>query len=159
MALLGEPRSTMDLDVLILAEPETWERLVAAAQRHDLRPRVPDPIPFARLSRVLLMQHGASGVPVDVSLGVLPFERQAVANATSVQVHDTQIPVPRPEDLLIMKAFAHREIDLADMPRLIRANPQIDLAYVRARVAEFASLTESPEMLEDFDRIVRRAEG
>ena len=44
----------------------------------DLIPRIENADEFARNNRVLLLKHQETGIPVDISLGVLPLEIEAV---------------------------------------------------------------------------------
>ena len=155
-SILGEPRATLDLDLLVLAEQARWAGLVDAAATYQLHPRISDALAFAMRSRVLLLSHEPSSVPVDVTFGALPFERDAIAQRGVVELRGLRVPVPRVEDLIIMKAVAHREIDLGDVYRLLRTNHDVDLVYTRERIAEFASVLDSPEILDDFDRAARR---
>jgi len=53
------------------------------------------------------VRHKPSGLDADVVLGSLPFEKETVARAVWVEVSGVRVPLPRPEDLIIMKAMAH----------------------------------------------------
>jgi hypothetical protein len=88
---------------------------LASGKRFGIVTRIPNALEFAIQSRVLLLRHETSGVPIDVSMGALPFEEMAIKRAVQMAVGDFQIPVPTPEDLLVMKAIAHRPRDLADI--------------------------------------------
>ena len=52
------------------------------------------------------MRHEPSGLDADVVLGSLPFERETVARAVWVEVSGVLVPLPRPEDLVVLKAVA-----------------------------------------------------
>ena len=89
-------------------------------------------------------------------LGGLSFERNAVSHA---QVHDiggVSVKLPRIEDLLIMKAIAHRPQDLLDVDALLAAYPDADLDSVRQWVREFGTATAMSDLLVDFDKAVQR---
>jgi hypothetical protein len=68
-----------------------------------------------REARVLLLRHAASRIDIDIAFAALPFERQALSRARWVHVSGLEVPLPTPEDLIIMKAIAHRPRDLADV--------------------------------------------
>ncbi len=152
--LLGRPRITRDVDAVVLLEDSRWKSFLAAGGEWGLFPRVEDALGFARRSRVLLLQHRPSGVEVDVSLGALPFEEEAVARATLVDVGELRIPLPTPEDLIIMKAIAHRPNDLADISGLLDAHPKLDWRRIRRWVGEFAEVLEMPEILTDLEKLL-----
>src|SRR5262249_39341107 len=85
-SLLGRPRVTRDLDALVILEPEAWPEFLAKGKEHGFAPRISDAIAFAGRSRMLLLIHEPSQIAVDVSMGLLPFEEQAVTGARPVTV-------------------------------------------------------------------------
>lgn len=155
-SLLGRPRTTRDVDAVIWIGDDLLEHFYEAAPEYGLSPRLPDTLPFARESRVLLMHHATSHIDVDVVLGSLPFEREAIESAQEVQFQDVTLPLPRPEDLVIMKAVAHRPRDAADVQAVLEAHPRLDRDRVRGVVGEFAQAIETPELLEDLEAVFAR---
>ena len=153
-SLLGRPRATRDVDgLVILAEPE-WEGFLAAAVRFHIEPRIAEPLEFARQARILLMRHAPSGIDLDVSLGALPFEVDAVAHAREHDVAGIAIRLPRPEDLIVMKAVAGRPRDRSDIESLLDAHDELDIARVREVVGGFTEALAAPELLADLDAIL-----
>jgi hypothetical protein len=71
--------------------------------------------------------------------------------ATVVQIAGTTVPLPSPEDLVIMKAVAHRERDLHDIDGLLATHPDLDARRVRRWVRSFADALENPELYDDLD--------
>lgn len=65
----------------------------------------------------------------------------------------------RVEDLLVMKAIAHRSKDLQDIEVLLEAHPDVDLNVARQWIREFAVAATMPELLDDFEQAVSRARG
>lgn len=114
-SLLGKPRLTADADAMLLLSLEEIPQLVARAEEEGLVRRLPNVIEFAQRSRVVLLQHAASGINVDISLGFLPFEIEAVERSQGFQIGKLTLPLPTPEDLVILKAVAHRPKDMLDM--------------------------------------------
>jgi len=153
----GVPRTTLDIDAAIWAEALDVDRAMAVFSRHGLGPRVPAARQFAQEHQVLLLQHDASGTPVDVSLAWLPFEREAIARATLVDFGGATLKVARVEDLVVYKAVAWRERDRSDIERLLLAHPgEVDLGRVRSLVAEFAALLDVPERVGEFEALLVR---
>ena len=157
VALLGRPRVTRDVDALVLLAEERWPAFVDAGSAFGFVPRQPDTLAFAREARVLLLRHQPTGIDVDVVLGCLPFEEEAVARATTVEVAGVSVPLPTPEDLIIMKAVAHRERDLLDIEGLLAAHLELDLDRVRRWVRAFADALETPELYDDLEQRLRRS--
>ena len=75
---------------------------------------------FARRNRVVLLRHEASGIGVDVSLGMLPFEEEAVAHGAVQRIGDVDLRLPTVEDLIILKAVANRPKDLLDIAGIVK---------------------------------------
>jgi len=94
---------------LILLPESAWDAFLAAGKRHGFEPRVPDALALARELRMLLLRHTPSGVDIDISVGSLLFEEEALARGQHRKVGGVLLLLPTPEDLIIMKAVAHRE--------------------------------------------------
>jgi hypothetical protein len=153
-SLLGRPRLTQDVDMLVLLDEVHWAEFLAVGAQHGFRPRRDDALAFARETRVLWMRHRESGLDADIIFGSLPFEKEVVARATWVDLDGIRAPLPRPEDLIIMKAVAHRPRDLADIEAISAAHPKLDLRRVRRWVREFAAALEMPEILHDLEALL-----
>lgn len=158
VALLGRPRTTRDIDGIVLLGTKSIDDLLKTAESAGFPPRVPDALAFARESRVLLLRHQATGVPIDLSLGLLSFEEAAVQNARLLDVKGLQIPVATVEDLLVLKAIAGRPRDIVDIEGLLALNPDVDRARVRTATAAFSEILEEPGILETLDRLMQPVE-
>jgi predicted nucleotidyltransferase len=142
--------------VLVLVEESHWAEFMAAGLEHGFVPRRDDALTFARETRVLLVRHQGSGIDVDVVFGALPFEKEAVARVTWVELGGVRLPLPLPEDLIIMKAVAHRSQDLTDIEAILAAHPKVNVRRVRRWVREFAAALETPEILNDLEVLLSR---
>ncbi|MFM8532427.1 MAG: nucleotidyltransferase [Acidimicrobiia bacterium] len=153
----GVPRVTLDVDLTIAGGVMPLPELVVALGSLDLQARIDDPIGFAEANHVVLLRHQSSNVDVDLSIAWLPFEREAIDSAQPVTIADLQIPVARPEDLIVYKAVAFRPQDQQDIERLLALyRDDIDLNRVRGLVRQFAEALEDPERLNEFDRLIRQ---
>ena len=154
VSLLSRPRLTRDVDAVVLLDSEKWEGFLKAGRQFGFTPRLQDCLAFAQKNRVLLINHKPTGIDVDISMGALPFEEEAVSRAVKTKVSGITIPLPAPEDLVIMKAVAHRPIDLADIRSILEAHPNLDLHRVRKWAKEFSSVLEMPEIFDDLKKIL-----
>lgn len=148
-SLLGKPRLTADVDALFLLSTDELPRFIAAAQTEGLQLRFADAEIFARQRRVLLLRHSESGVSVDISLGILPIEEETVERSQIHQAGSLRLRLPTPEDLIILKAVAHRSRDLEDIQALIQRHPSLDRKRVERWVRDFAKTLEMPELWDD----------
>ena len=136
------------------------EDALQALARHHIRPRHSDAREFAERAQILLARHEPSELDLDISLAWLPFEEQALARATPIELDGVSIPTAHVEDLIVYKFVAWRERDRTDIERLLVAHgATMDLDRVRRWVRQFAELLEEPERLDGFEAIVRRAQG
>lgn len=110
----GEPRVTRDVDVTIVTGFGGEEPVIAAVLRR-FTSRIDRPVEFARQNRVLLLRDG-NGVPIDVALGGLPFEERAAQRASPYAFEEgLRLSTCSAEDLIVMKVFAGRDGDWADV--------------------------------------------
>ena len=153
-SLLGRPRLTRGVDVLVLLEEGRWGEFLAAGAGHGFLPRRADALAFARETRVLLVRHGESGSDLDLVFGSLPFEKEAAIRAKWVDLGGVAIPLSSPEDLIIMKAVAHRPRDLEDIAAILAAQPGLNVRRVRRWLREFSGALEMPEILNDLEALL-----
>ncbi len=148
-SLLGKPRLTADIDALILLRTEEIHELISVAQGEGLTTRIDNAAEFARKNRVLLLTHQASMTNIDISLGLLPFEEEAVARSLVFDASGISIRLPTPEDLIIFKAVAHRQKDLMDIESIIESHPDLDQERIENWVKQFADALDMPEIWDD----------
>lgn len=122
----GEPRFTQDVDIsLQTGFGGEGPYIDALLDRFDSR--IQDAAAFARRSRVVLLR-ATNGVPLDIALGAIPFERRAVERATDYAFDDSAVLYTcGAEDLVVLKAFAGRDRDWADIRGIaMRSGPKLD---------------------------------
>lgn len=158
-SLRGQARATEDVDVTVVLDEDAIERFLDLARGEGLRPRIPGAIAYAKRSAALLLEHEPTRVGIDITIGSLAFERDAVARAQEVVIKGLRIPVASAEDLIIMKAVAHRPHDLQDIRAIAAANPDLDVARIRAHVGEFARELGKPELWTDIEPLLPRAKN
>lgn len=155
---LSRPRLTADIDVLTYLDDDSRiPKLIESASSAGFSLRMQEAEAFARRNRVLLLIHDQTRIPVDLSLGILPFEREVIERRSIVAAGQLQLPLPSVEDLIILKAVAHRAADLRDITDLVEAHPHLDRNRIEKFSGEFAEALEMPEILEDVRAILDSA--
>ena len=143
----GEPRLTADVDLTILTG-YGGEADYIAELCHAFAGRVPDAAEFAHRSRVLLLQ-SERGIPIDISLGALPFEERLVDRASLFRFLDTvSLNTCSAEDLVTLKAFADRARDWADIEGTVLRNGHLlDWDSLEAELRPLCEAKEAPHIL------------
>ena len=155
-SLHGRPRVTKDVDVVVIAEDDQWVPLLKRAAKWRLVPRIDDALEFAKTTRVLLLKHEPTRIEVDVSFGMLPFEVELVSRAESTKIGQLRFPLASAEDIVVMKALALRPRDVADIEGIVESVKSLDLARIRATVAQLSAALETEDHPSRLEEILRR---
>jgi hypothetical protein len=119
VSLRGQPRMTVDVDLVVIADVDQALALVRDLPGTRFEPLFTGVEDVVSRSFILPLRHRSTGVRVDLALGMSGFERQAVARATAIDLGGTPAPVVTAIDLLVMKALAGRPRDEDDMRSII----------------------------------------
>ena len=128
----GEARFTRDADLTVFTgigdEPRYIDELLGA-----FTSRIGSAREFALGHRVLLLRAG-NGIPLDITLGALPFEDKAVTSASAEEiVTGIRLQLASPGALVVFKVFADRPHDWLDVEGIIvKSGRLIDWNEVRA---------------------------
>jgi hypothetical protein len=149
VGFLGRPRFTEDVDALLLLSVQEIPNFLKAARAEKIETRIPEAEDFARKNRVLMLRYVPADVNIDISLGILPFEEETVARSMLRTAGNLSIRLPTPEDLIVMKAVAHRPKDLEDIRSIVDKNPDLDVARIERWVRSFAEVLGTPSLWEE----------
>jgi len=89
-------------------------------------------------------------------LGILPFEEEMVERGSVKTFAKLSARLPTPEDLIIMKAIAHRPKDLEDIRTIVDKNPNLDIARIEKWVKDFAEIMGMPDLWEQIEVILKK---
>ncbi len=154
--LQGKGRATGDVDAVILTDESKLDAFIKDAASFGFLPRIPDAGQFARDNRIILLHHVDDKIGIDLSLGCLPFEIDLISRAARIKAFDLEIPVARPEELIVMKLLPFRGRDVTDIEMLLDANKDVDLDRVRTAVKAFAEVLENSEIPERLEQLLAR---
>jgi hypothetical protein len=155
VARWGMPRATQDIDLTLYAgyggEDAFIHPLLA-----QFESRVAEAAAFAHRSRTLLLRT-PGGVPVDVALGAIPFEERMVARATlHAFAPGAAILTCSAEDLVVLKVFAGRDRDWADVEGILaRQRGRLDWDSIRRELAPLAEAREAPDIAARLEQLRR----
>lgn len=86
---------------------------------------------------------------------MLPFESELVHRARATEVGKVRFPLATPEDVIVMKALALRPRDVGDIEGILESNVDLDLARIRATLAQLSAALESDDHVSRLDEILR----
>jgi hypothetical protein len=159
IARWGEPRTTSDVDLCLLTGLGDEQAFIAPLLE-QFAARVEAAAEFAEHNRVLLIK-ASNGVGLDVALGWLPFEEQMLRRSSLYEIEaGIFVPTASAEDIVITKAFASRPQDWIDLEGiLVRQRGRLEWDYVRRELSALAELKESPQIVEELERIRGRVDA
>lgn len=152
----GEPRETVDVDLSLFAGFGEEQQFTDLLLEH-FEARIADAAAFAQERRVLLLR-SSKGVGLDVALAALPYEALVIERSSYFD-YPPGIPLRTcsAEDLVVLKAFAGRAQDWADIERVIvRQTGKLDWHYIHEQLRPLAELKDAPEILDQLE--ARRVE-
>jgi hypothetical protein len=152
----GQPRLTLDVDISLLTgfgeELSFVEPLLLA-----YRPRIDDAKEFALENRVLLLK-SERGIGIDIVFAGLPFEEEMINRASFFEfLPAIHLRTCSADDLVVMKAFAGRTQDWADIEGiLLRQRGAVDERSVMKTLRPLAEAKGEPEILDRLKGLFER---
>jgi hypothetical protein len=97
----------------------------------------------------VLLLKSSEGVELDVSLGALPFEQLVVQRASTFMPEPgLELRTCSAEDLIVLKLFASRPLDIRDAETVvIRHGKELDWYYIEEKLQPLADAKEAPEIM------------
>lgn len=152
----GEPRVTRDIDVKLLLDGPSLEALVPRLIR-EFPSRTPNPLAFVTELGVLPV-NDSDGTPIDVVVGSLPLEREAVERAIPLTIGSHTVRLCAAEDLILHKLVSDRPRDFEDIVGVVlRQREHLDRGYLDPRVRDLTTGLERPDRLAAFEAVLTRA--
>lgn len=150
----GEPRVTRDVDLALLTgfggEFPFVDALLA-----EFPARISDAREFAIRNRVLLL-NSSTGVPMDVLLAALPYEEELARRSTTFSFGpEVNIRTCSAEDLIVLKLYASRPLDVQDAEGVAMRQRSLDWDYVESQLKPLAEAKEDPAILKTLARLRR----
>ncbi len=157
VARWGEPRTTADADLTLVTGFGDEEAFVDALLA-SFPARTPEARALALARRVLLLE-ASNSVPLDVSLGALPFEQRVVERSSPFDVGSgAALRTCSAEDLIVLKVFAGRDLDWLDVRGVaVRQAGRLDEKLIFRELQPLLELKGALEAVERLRAILRQA--
>jgi predicted nucleotidyltransferase len=150
----GATRTTVDVDATLLTMFANEEQYIDTLLAH-FQSRIADAKEFALTHRVMLLT-ASNGVAVDIMFGDFPFEQQMIERSSLFTFEkDVVLRTCSAEDLIVLKAFAARDKDWADVHSILqRQKGNLDMDYIREYLSPLCELKGAPEIMVKFERLL-----
>ena len=152
----GQPRTTIDVDGTLLTMFVDEEKYIDAILAR-FSSRISNARDFAANNRVLLLS-ASNGFGIDISFGGLPFEQQMIERSSLFAFEkDCVLRTCSAEDLIVLKAFAARDKDWADVDSILqRQKGKLDIEYICENLQPLCELKNSPEIMTKIHQLMNR---
>ncbi len=142
-SLRGQPRATVDVDLVIASDVPRTLRLVESLNSTPFKPLFEGVAEVVERAFILPLRHRTTGVKVDLAIGLSGFEQQIVRRATLIELGGRSIAVANAEDLILMKTLAGRPQDDQDVRGIVIAQShRLDWKYCLGVAAELEEVLE-----------------
>jgi len=147
----GRPRLTTDVDVTVKCSAST-DQLVRALDTSGFSPRIDATEAFIRTTRVVPLEHRASGLALDLVLAGPGLEDLFLERAVSIDVAGTAVPFISPEDLIVTKVLAGREKDIEDVRGVLsERGSTLDVNQIRTTLGLLDDALGQSDLMPVFD--------
>ena len=145
--LMGSPRTTADVDIVLVLPPREAERVVTSCERHGFRP---GPEAAAKLSAGRPTKFAFSRrFSVDIRLASFSLDRAAIQRAQEIPLFRHPLRVATPEDLIVYKLARWNAIDQVDVRHLLqRVGDSLDTAYLEDQIRVLMQEAGLPALME-----------
>lgn len=152
----GRPRLTTDVDVTVKCSIST-DRLVRTLDTHGFSLRIDATEAFIRTTRVVPLEHRASGLALDIVLAGPGLEELFLERAISIDVAGTVVPFISPEDLIVTKVLAGRGKDIDDVFGVLsERGSTLDLDQIRTTLRLLEDALGQSDLMPVFDAELNR---
>jgi hypothetical protein len=150
--LHGAVRFSEDIDVTVDVADQSYRLLIDALRREGFETRIGDES-FIELTRVIPMFYEPTEIPVDVVLSGPGIEEIFFEGRIMVEIEKGfQIPVARPEDVVVMKILSARPKDLEDVSSVFSAQmANFDVRRVRWLLGQLERALDRNDLLPLFE--------
>ncbi len=155
--VLGEPRLTQDVDIILFLSEKEVDPFLRSAEKFGFALSHDQSIQSAKDN--LSFRMSFNGLPVDCLIACTAFESEALARSFSVSLGGVAVKFPSVEDYILLKLIAGRPKDYLDVSSVAeRQKGHIDLGYIKKWVQSFDKNKEVLVYAPRLDRFLKENE-
>ncbi|MBI3330986.1 MAG: hypothetical protein HYZ96_02610 [Candidatus Omnitrophica bacterium] len=156
-AVIGEPRMTHDVDCIIAVLHDRLEDVLTGLQHAGFE--VDQGAARAQVASTGTFSVTRGRWRVDLIVASTEFEQSAFRRAQRMRLFDVDIPLPTPEDFVLLKLVPGREKDLLDAKIvLIRHRDRLDRVYLEQWAQRLSDEAEDSRIWQTLQRLLKEAD-
>lgn len=149
----GNPRTTSDVDIVVLLDPDKYAAFLKLAGRQG----------FAFNSKKALIQLKTMGMcrlmhgeyHIDFIMGYSDFEKTVFKRKKKIKIFGINVWIASPEDVILYKLLSGRNIDLADILNIVETQAgKLDAKYLRARARQMQIDLARTDILKNLEKLL-----
>ena len=131
----GYARFTNDIDLLVAADATKLSIISEICLELNLTRLKDDE--FTRMTNVVPIFDPDTNFRADLVFCFSEFEREAIERAVTKVQAGVPVKFAAVEDLILMKLYASRAVDIEDIKKLLILNSDIDMVYIKKWLVRF----------------------
>jgi len=157
VGLVGEPRSTGDVDIDILLRPEQLPDFFRKAKRAGFKFQEAECRKQAETTGTFQVRYG--DFHIDFIIASIDLERQAFKRKRIIKLYNTRASFPTPEDLILLKIVPGRPQDLVDAQGIIcRYQGKLDTCYLKNWAQTLSGEAQDARIAVTLERLLQAKE-
>lgn len=157
-ALWGAPRTTADVDVVLLISEEKAEDLLHALEEagFTIGPDALSKLKGGRPVKLVFTRRFS----VDLRMASFRLDREAIRRAREVSLFGVPLRFAAPEDLIVYKLARWDAVDQSDVRSILESQrDQIDMSYLEEMIRSLIEEAEIPALRERWSHLKEEISG
>jgi hypothetical protein len=124
LSIWGSPRTTMDIDMLVLVKAQMKDNFVAELNKYNIVGELKTGDPLEPIPSMIDAEY--KGIEIDIICVSKKWELESLRNTITVDIDHKAIPVVDPYYFAILKLKAGSPQDVLDVQNMLKYNDKID---------------------------------
>lgn len=151
--ILGEPRTTVDIDIDILLDKDNIKEFLDKAKKAGFKVNKKVCTARAKLTSVFQINYG--DFHIDFIISSIDLETQAHKRKKAIKVYGLEAFFPTPEDFILLKLIPGRPQDLIDVEKtVIRYKGKLDIKYLETWAQKLSDEAQDMRIWNELKRLL-----
>ncbi|MBF8264630.1 MAG: hypothetical protein HW384_494 [Dehalococcoidia bacterium] len=152
-SIWGKPRTTLDVDIVIVIPGEKIGLLLNELSNRGFRVK---PTAFQKLSQFKVIKFPYSALfSVDIRIAKYEIDSQAISRAKEIKLFDIDMKIASREDTIVYKLVRFNNQDKADIENiLLRNKKKLNVEYIAKSTQGLAKETKYSKILDNLSEFL-----